>query len=349
MSTRETQAFGLAVPGGIVSTTGVAGLSLGGGRGWLRRTYGMACDSLVAADVVTADGNLIRVSEADNSDLFWALRGGGGNFGVVTTFEFDAHPVGPTVAFAGATYPIESAPSVIAGARAYIADAPDEVNLAATYWTIPTIADFPAEAHGRSVVTVGALYVGPVDHGVRILEPLRHLDKLVLDLSGARPNTAVQQMFDPFFPAQALRYYWKSLYLADMGDDAVRVIAEYMASRPSPLSMAGTWCLGGALERVEASATATGARTAPFLLEILANWIEPGESDANVAWTREFFAAMEPFSTGKTNFNFPGFGEDADFVRAAVGDQWNRLVEVKKKYDPSNLFRLNQNIDPQSA
>jgi len=346
---RETQVFGLAVPGGIVSTTGVAGLTLGGGQGWLRRTYGMACDSLVSADVVSADGELVRASESENPDLFWALRGGGGNFGVVTSFEFRAYPVGPTVAFAGPTFPLESAAPVMAGMKAFAADAPDEVNLSSTWWTIPAVPDFPSEVHGRSVITVGAVYVGPAERGEQVLAPLSTIEEPVLDLSGRMPYTAVQQMFDPFFPAGDLRYYWKSSYLAGLADDAVSVIAERVASRPSPLSMAGIWALGGALGRVDASATATGARDAPFLLEILANWAEPAESDANIRWAREFFAAMEPFSTGKTNVNFPGLGEDAGFVRAAFGDQWARLVDVKRNYDPTNLFRLNQNIDPHSG
>lgn len=346
---RETQVFGLAVPGGIVSTTGVAGLTLGGGQGWLRRTYGMTCDSLLSADMVNAEGELLRASDAENPDLIWALRGGGGNFGVVTSLEFRARPVGPTVAFAGPTYPLESAASVIADMRAFAADAPDQVNLSATWWTIPAVPDFPSDVHGRSVITLGAAYIGPLEQGERILEPVRKIEAPLLDLSGRLSYTALQQMFDPFFPAETLRYYWKSVYLANLAEDAVRLIADHMASRPSQMSMAGLWSLGGALGRVDAAATATGTRDAPFLLEILANWADAAESDANIRWAREFFAAMEPFSTGKTNFNFPGLGEDTGFTRAAFGQQWSRLVELKQKYDPTNLFRLNQNIDPKSA
>jgi hypothetical protein len=238
---------------------------------------------------------------------------------------------------------------VIAGMKAFAADAPDEVNLSATWWTIPAVSDFPSEVHGRSVITLGAAYIGPLEQGERILEPLRRIEATVLDLSGRLPYTALQRMFDPFFPAETLRYYWKAVYLASLADDAVRVIADHVASRPSPMSMAGLWSLGGALGRVDAAATAAGTRAAPFLLEILANWADPAESDANIRWAREFFAAMQPFSTGKTNFNFPGLGEDTGFIRAAIGEQWTRLVELKKKYDPTNLFRLNQNIDPHSA
>jgi FAD/FMN-containing dehydrogenase len=345
---RETQAFGLAIPGGIVSTTGVAGLTLGGGQGWLRRTYGMACDSLVSVDVVTADGDFVAASETENSDLFWALRGGGGNFGVVTSLEFQAYPVGPMVAFAGPVYPLESASSVIAGMRAFASDAPDEVNISATWWSIPEVPSFPEELHGRAVIILGAVYAGPADDGERMLQPLSKIAEPLLDLSGVVPYTGLQQMFDPFFPAGELRYYWKSMYLSGLEEDVVQTVARHVATRPSALSMAGLWALGGALGRLDAGATATGSREAPYLLEILANWSDPADSDVNIAWAREFFETMKPHSTGKTNVNFPGLGDDREFGRAAFGEHWNRLSEIKKKYDPTNLFRLNQNIEPRN-
>ena len=341
---RETQVHGLAVPGGIVSTTGVAGLTLGGGQGWLRRTYGMTCDSLVAADVVTPAGQLITADETEHADLFWALRGGGGNFGVVTSFEFLAHPVGPLVAFAGPVYPLESAPTVMAAVRAYLEAAPEEVNVSTTWWSVPPAPAFPEELHGRAVIVVGAVYVGPPEQGERTLLPLREIEQPLLDLSATVPYAALQQMFDPFFPSGTLRYYWKSLYLASLGDDVVRVVADHVASRPSRMSMASIWGLGGALRRVPASATATGSRDAPFLLEILANWDEPAASERNIRWARDFFTAMEAHGTGKTNVNFPGLGNEPEFGHAAFGDQWQRLVQVKRKYDPGNLLRLNQNI-----
>ena len=343
---RETQHFGLAAPGGIVSTTGIAGLTLGGGQGWLRRTYGMACDSLISADVVTADGESVTASETEHSDLFWALRGGGGNFGVVTSFEYRLHPVGPMVAFAGPAYPLESAPSIIAAMGRFAADAPDEVNVSATLMTIPPAPSFPVELHGRQVVIVGAIYVGDPTEGERVLQPLRELEEPLLDLSGTLPYTALQQMFDPFFPAHEHHHYWKSAYLAGLGDDAASTLVEHAASWPSRMSMVGIWALGGALRRIEASATATGDRSAPFLLEILTNWADPQERDANIDWARTLFDAMMPFSTGKTNFNFPGLGNEPGFVQAALGDNWDRLVAVKRTYDPTNLFRQNQNIDP---
>jgi FAD/FMN-containing dehydrogenase len=342
---RETQLFGLAAPGGIVSTTGIAGLTLGGGQGWLRRTYGMACDSLVSADVVTADGNLVTATETDHADLFWALRGGGGNFGVVTSFEYRLHPAGPMVAFAGAVYPLERATTVLGELRRFAADAPDEVNLAATLWTIPSGPAFPDDLHGRPVIIYSAIFIGAPDEGERVLHPVSQLDDLLLDLSGVVPYTALQQMFDPFFPPGEA-HYWKSIYLADLDDEAAIAITNHVASRPSPMSMIALWALGGALGRVDPAATATGTRSAPFVVEILANWTDPEQADANIDWTQDAFESMASFSTGKTNLNFPGLGNDPEFVRAALGDHWDRLVEVKRAYDPTNLFQLNQNIDP---
>jgi FAD/FMN-containing dehydrogenase len=346
---RETQLFGLAAPGGIVSTTGVAGLTLGGGQGWLRRTHGMACDRLIGADVVTADGELLRASDTDHPDLFWALRGGGGNFGVVTNFEFDLAPVGPLVAFAGPAYPLANAASILAGMREFAIDAPDEINLSATFWTIPAVDAFPQHLHDRPVVIVGGVYIGPTDQGERILQPLRELGEPLLDLSNILPYTALQQMFDPFFPAHQRLHYWKSLYLDDLSDAAAEHITEAAASRPSPMSMIGVWALGGALARIDATETATGSRSAPYLLEILANWDNPQHTGANIEWARNLFGDMERFSTGKTNFNFPGLGNEPGFVQAALGDNWDRLLAVKRTYDPTNLFRLNQNIDPSQA
>lgn len=341
-----TQVHGLAIPGGIVSTTGIGGLTLGGGQGWLRRTFGMTCDSLLSTKVVTAEGELVTASEAENPDLFWALRGGGGNFGVVTSFEFRTHSVGPMIAFAGPTYPLARASRVMAGMRRFAADAPEQVNVSATWWTIPSAPAFPEDLHGNAVITLGAMYVGPSEEGERVLRPLREIEAPVLDLSGTLPYSSLQQMFDPFFPSGKLQYYWKSIYLADLEEVAVSTVAKYMSGRPSALSMAAIWVLGGALGRVDAAASAAGARNAPFLLEILANWADPVEAEININWAREFQDAMAPFATGKANLNFPGLGNEPGFVHAALADNWDRLLEVKRRYDPDNLFRINQNIDP---
>jgi FAD/FMN-containing dehydrogenase len=343
---RETQVFGLAAPGGVVSTTGIAGLTLGGGQGWLRRTHGMTCDNLISAEVVTADGRLLVASESEHADLFWALRGGGGNFGVVTSFEYRLHPVGPMVAFAGPVYPLEETARIAAGFREFMASAPDEINAGADWWTIPAIPEFPEELHGRAVVGLSAAYAGPPAEGEERLMPLRRLAEPILDLSATLPYIELQQIYDSFFPHGELRYYWKSLYLAGLGAEVVAEITRWIERRPSPMSMTSVWALGGALGRVEPDATPAGGRDAPFVLEIFANWAAPEETEPNVAWARDFFAAMERFGTGKTNLNFPGLGEDPQFVRAAVGQNYRRLVELKQKYDPTNLFRLNQNIPP---
>lgn len=344
---RETQAFGLAAPGGVVSTTGVAGLTLGGGQGWLRRTHGMACDSLVSADIVTADGRLLTLSAEQSFDLFWAIRGGGGNFGVVTSFEFQLYPVGPTVAFAGPVYPMEAAPDVLRGLREFMADAPDEINATTVHWRLPTSPPFPEAVQGKDVIILGAIHAGSAETGERMLQPLRELGETVLDLSGRMPWIALQQMFDPFYPKGELHYYWKSIYLDSLSDEVIDTIDAYALKRPSPMSNAIVWALGGAMDRGGDNA-AVSKGGAPYSVEILSNWSDPNDDDANIAWAREFYDAVKPFSSGTPNVNFPGLGEDsADFVRAAYGSSYERLVAVKRKYDPTNLFRLNQNINPE--
>jgi FAD/FMN-containing dehydrogenase len=343
---RETQAFGLAVPGGIVSTTGIAGLTLGGGQGWLRRTYGMACDSLISADVVTADGRLLVASETENGDLFWALRGGGGNFGVVTSFEYRLYPLDPTVAFAGPVYALDQATQAMETFRDFFLSAPDELNGGAVWQTIPAVPGFPEALHGQDVLILPGMYAGPPEVGETLLQPLREIAEPLLDLSTTLPYVALQQLFDPLFPAYELRHYWKAIYLADLDREVIAEIKGWAERRPSPLSMVVVNAVGGALGRVDPGATAIGARHAPFLLEILATWKEPEETEANVSWARECFATMERFSTGRTNLNFPGLEKDSRFVRAAFGDNYDRLLSAKRAYDPTNVFRLNQNIDP---
>jgi FAD/FMN-containing dehydrogenase len=344
---RETQRFGLAVPGGIYSLTGIAGLTLGGGQGWLRRAYGMSCDHLISADVVTAGGDLLVASESERSDLFWASRGGGGNFGVVTSFEYRLQPVGPIVAFAAAVYPVEETAEVMAAYRDFISDAPDELTTQATWWNIPAVPTFPTGIHNRPVIILSGASSGDVAEGMARLQPLRTAGTALLDLSSPLPYVALQQLFDPFFPSGE-RHYWKSLYLAELNDSAIAEIESWVARRPSPNSIVVVWPLGGAFARVPADATAAGDRDAPYLLEVLANWTGPEESERNVAWAQNCCAAMERFGAGKTNLNFPGLGEDPRFVRSAVGRNYDRLVTVKRRYDPTNLFRLNQNVDPRS-
>ena len=342
---RATQVFGLAVPGGVVSTTGVAGLTLGGGQGWLRRTYGMSCDSLLSADVITADGELLTASDTTNADLFWALRGGGGNFGIVTEFEFRLHPVGPLVAFVAPVFPLEAATDALHGFRAFMSAAPDAVNASAGLWTVPAGAEFPDDLHGRTVVTLSGIFVGEPDQGDEVLQPLRTVAEPLFDMSARLPYTDLQRLFDPLFPEGELRYYWKANQIDDLGDDVVAEIADAARARPSSLSILSVWALGGAMSRVGPEETAVGRRDARYLVEALGTWRDPTETERNVAWVRDIFTAPRRLASGRPNFNFPDLAEHNDaFVHAVFGGQYHRLLAVKRRYDPANLFRLNQNI-----
>jgi FAD/FMN-containing dehydrogenase len=344
---RETQLFAMAVPGGIVSDTGIAGLTLNGGLGWLRRKYGMTIDSLTSADVVTADGRLLVASERENADLFWAIRGGGGNFGVVTSFEYSMHPVGPDVAFAVVLYPLEQFETVMAAWRDFVRHAPDEVSADVIAWTIPAAPQFPDELHGRAIVGVSALYGGPVEAGLRVLQPLREFGAPLLDLTSITPYLTVQRLFDPFFPKGAQRCYWKSLYLNGLDGGVAREIRSWIARMPSNRTLISIRHLGGEIARVPGDATAFGDRRAPFLLSIDSTWLDAHDDHANIAWTRAFWEAMQRFSSGKIYFNFPGLLEDSDaLVRSSYGTNYERLSILKTKYDPDNVFRINQNIEP---
>ena len=342
-----TQQYGLAVPMGVVSETGVAGLTLNGGMGWLRRKYGLSCDHLLSADVVTADGRLLCASETENSDLLWGLRGGGGNFGVVTSFEFRLVEVGPRVMFLGTMYPLERAPDLLPKWRDYMKTAPEEFTSQALFWTIPAVDGFPAETHNRAVFIIVGLYSGHWQEGERLLQPLRELAEPVLDLSGPAPYTEVQTFYDPLFPRVKRQYYWKSLSLDRLNNEVMSSVIAYARNRPTPDTLMVIWHQGGAMSRVPASATAFGDRSAPYLLSLDTTWEDPAESEANIAWTRAAWKDMHRFSSGSLYLNFPGLGEDNDsLVMAAYGANYNRLVELKTKYDPTNLFNLNQNIKP---
>jgi FAD/FMN-containing dehydrogenase len=344
---RETQRFGLATPGGVVSTTGVAGLTLGGGYGWLRRRYGLSCDNLLAAEVVTAEGRLVTASDTENPELLWGLKGGGGNFGIVTSFRFRLHPVGPEVMYAATLYPVEQATEVLRAWRDFVSAAPDEVTSDATLWSVPPDPELPAELHGRPIVLLDAVYAGAVEEGERTLQPLRDLAAPLLDLSGPQPYTAVNSALDAIFPAGAFQSYWKSLYLDELGNDAIDTIVEHNRQRPSPMSPVPIRHLGGAMSRVAPQDTALGDRSAPFLLSIDSTWEDPDEAEQNIAWTRGFWSEMLPYSTGGAYLNFPGMLEEGeDLLKKSFGPNYERLLELKRRYDPSNLFRLNHNLDP---
>ena len=344
---RQTQPFGLATPGGVVSDTGIAGLTLGGGMGWLRRKYGLSCDNLLAADVVTADGRLLRASTTDNPDLFWGLRGGGGNFGIVTAFEYRLHPVGPEVMMAMVFYHVQKAKEALQFYRDYTASAPEEVSSFAIQGTIPATDVYPQEAHHQPYVLFMAMYAGPIKEGQRVLQPLREFDTPLLDFSAPMPYVHVQSLLDEDYPSGILRYYWKSLYLDSLGNEALDGLLACAQSRPSALSTVDIWHLGGAVSRSGADESAFSGRQAPYLLGVEANWENQNEDRENIAWTRTCIEAMQPFSDGSEYLNFPGFLEKGEeTLRKTFGAKYERLIDLKNKYDPTNLFRLNLNIKP---
>ena len=340
----ETQAFGLALTGGLISSTGIAGFTLGGGIGWLMRKYGLTCDNLEAADLVTADGRLVRASEHENPELYWGLRGGGGNFGIVTSFEFRLHRVGPTVLAGPIFFPGEQATQILRGYREYTADLPDEMTTLVNLTTAPPAPFLPADVHGKKVVAVIGVYAGSPDEGRRIAEPLRHLGTPITDLLGPMPYTMMQSLLDGLFSAGA-RNYFKAGYLAGLSDEAIDTLVRFHGPSTSPSSEIHIQHLGGAVARVPDGATAFGGRGAPYLMNVVARWTDPGTDDAQIAWARDLYAAAEPFTTGGTYVNFLSEGDDR--VAAAYGpDKLERLARLKEIWDPTNAFRLNQNVKP---
>jgi len=343
---RETQVFGLAVPAGVVSPTGVAGLTLHGGTGHLRRKYGLAIDNLLSVEIVTADGQVRTASATENDDLFWAVRGAGSNFGVVTSFEFQGHPVGPEVMVGAIFYPFEAARTVLPAWRDYMATAPDELSSIALIWSVPPGDPFPPETHGQPVCVVAAVYSGGVEDGGPVVQPLRELAEPLIDMSGPWPWLGLQSGFDALFPKGGL-YYWKSRSLPDLPDEAIETIIDFGGRRPTPLTDLIIWHHGGAMSRVGETDTAYGGRDAGFLVTGEVNWSDPAQTDEAIAFGRAFWDAMGRYSTGGLYLNFAGFLEEKDaLVRAGFGANYERLTQLKAKYDPANLFRMNPNIPP---
>jgi len=345
---RETQLFGLVAPGGVVSDTGVAGLTLGGGEGWVRRKHGLSCDNVVSAQIVTADGQVRSASASSNPDLYWALRGGGGNFGVVTSLTFRIHPLGPTVAFAGAFYPAADAPSVLRGFRDWAATAPEEITALWGCTTLPAHPALPPELHDTPFVVVGGVFCGGVDEGMAALQPLRELGTPLVDISQPMPFMVVQSAFDPFFGRQALRSYWKSTYLAELSDQAVDLVAGKAQSRPSDRTFVVVFLMGGAINRVPAGETAYSERSAPWMVSIDGNWTDAAQDGAVIGWVREAWSEVAALGTGSVYLNFTSLADEATDtpVDRGYGDNLRRLAEIKATYDPGNLFRLNNNVAP---
>jgi FAD/FMN-containing dehydrogenase len=346
---KATQAFGLATPGGLVSTTGVAGLTLGGGMGWLRRKHGLSCDNLAAADVVTAEGNLVSTSETENSDLLWGLRGGGGNFGIVTSFEFNLHQVGPEVAFVYALYPLQDAKRVLRAHETFLRDEPGDISTVAVMGRVPHIDAFPEDIHGASFVAILGMHAGPAERGMEAMRPLRELVEPIIDMSGPMPYVDVQQIYDADYP-NGSRYYWKSTSLNDLSDEVVDILVNYAELAPADHSTIDIWYHGGAIVEQGEEATAFGRRDIPYLVNPEANWEDPADDEANIAWARNLLKDLKPHSEAALYLNFPGFLEEGDeLMKAAFGGNYRRLVELKNKYDPQNLFKMNHNIKPEST
>ena len=339
-----TLAHGLATPVGINSTTGIAGLTLGGGFGWLSRKYGMTVDNLESAEVVTAKGEAVRASASENSDLFWALRGGSGNFGVVTKFEFRLHQVGPDLLSGLIVYPFSEAKRVLQQYREFVAKAPDEL----TVWTVlrkaPPLPFLPADVHGKEVVILALLHAADPKKGEELIQPLRKFGKPVGEHVGVQPFTAWQKAFDPLLTPGA-RNYWKSHNFTTIADGLIDVVIEYAKRLPSPHCEIFFGAIGGATMRPAPDATAYAHRDAAFVMNVHGRWETPAEDERCIAWSRDYFQASATFASAGAYVNFLT-PDETDRVKVAYGQNYDRLATVKRKYDPENLFRTNWNIKP---
>ena len=331
----QTQAFGLATTAGVVGTTGVAGLTLGGGVGWLARKYGLSCDNLLSVELVTADGQHLKASAEENADLFWGVRGGGGNFGIVTSFQFQLHPVGPVVLGGSLFHSLERAREALKFYYEYSSTAPDELVANAALVTSPD---------GDRVLQITVCYTGAMEQGERVLQPLRQFGSPISDEIAPITYLEIQARGARRF-VEGLRYYWKTHFLTQISDEAIDVLVTHFATVPSPLSAVGLQQYGGAISRVGQTDTAFSHRDAQYDFIPDSSWSDPEESELNIQWSREIWELMKPFSTGGEYVNNLG-EEGEDRVRAAYGDNYDRLVALKNKYDPNNFFRLNANVKP---
>jgi FAD/FMN-containing dehydrogenase len=339
-----TAPYGLAVPVGVNSTTGIAGLTLGGGFGWITRKYGLTVDSLVSADVVTAEGKMLHASATENADLFWALRGGGGNFGIVTSFEFKLREVGQQVLSGLVVHPLDGAEALLKQYRELQDRAPDELTCWAVLRAAPPLPFLPTEWHGRKVLIFAMCYVGDLAEGERAAAAIRALGTPIADVVGPSPFAGWQTAFDPLL-APGARNYWKSRDFAELSDDAISAVVEAARAAPGPECEVFIFHVGGAASRVPVSSTAFPQRNAHFGMNVHSRWRDQSTDKQYVEWARQAFDATAPFASGTAYVNFMP-GDEGDRVQTAYGENYARLTEIKRRYDPKNLFRLNQNIVP---
>ncbi len=339
----ETQAHGLATTGGLVSGTGVAGFTLGGGIGWTMRKFGLACDNLAAADVVTADGRLVHASEHENADLLWGLRGGGGNFGIVTQFEFDLYPLGPIIYAGPIFYPADAARDLLRTFRSWATTAPDEITAVVNLTTAPPLPVIPEEWHGKKVVAFIGASTGPVDEGEALVREMRAVVEPIADLLSPMPYHVIQTLLDPLWPT-GIHAYFKATNLARLDDELIDRLSELHLAAPGPQCEIHVHQMGGAVGRVDDGATAFSERSMPFVLNAVTGWHDPNAGDAHRDWAQALVASASPASTGRAYVNFLG---DSHAARTSYGEEtYVRLVALKGAYDPTNVFRLNQNIEP---
>lgn len=343
---RETQKFGLATPVGIVSKTGIAGLTLGGGIGYLGRKHGLTIDNLLSVELVTANGDFISANGTENPDLFWALRGGGGNFGVVTSFEFQLHEIGPEIMAAQIFYPIEDAKQVLKFYRELTSNAADELAGYALVVRVPPADPFPEAFQGKTAIALVVSYTGSLDDGKTALKPLENFGNPILRVIMPLSFLALQTSFDKGAP-KGMRYYWKAHYIDHLSDEAIDVFVSNTNHIPEQLSVVGFEPFGGAITRVEESATAFPQRSASYVLGVWSGWIEAENDEKNINWTRELYDKMTPFASGGAYSNYLD-NDDSDKISASFGSNYSRLQDVKNKYDPNNFFKINQNIIPNS-
>ena len=342
---RESQAFGLATPVGINSTTGIAGLTLGGGFGWLSRRFGLTIDNLLSADVVTAAGELVHANAKDHPDLFWAIRGGGGNFGIVTSFEFRLHPVGPEVIAGLIVHPFSAARDVLREYRRAAAAAPDEMCCWGVLRKAPPLPFLPVEVHGKEVLVLALCHAGDLKSGEKAAAPFRAIGKPIADVVGPHPYAGWQTAFDPLL-TEGQRNYWKSHDLLELSDGLIDELVGAVGRLPSPQCEIFLGLLGGAINRVPVDATAYPHRSVNYVVNVHTRWSEPSEDAKCIAWARKFYEAAAPFATGGVYVNFMPEDEAQRVRGGAYGPNYERLAEIKARYDPKNLFRRNQNVAP---